>query len=376
MAFAPLPDGAVSDRASSDHGDPATAALDMAAVSHRFGDITAVDNVDLSVRPGEILTLVGPSGCGKTTLLRLAAGLEDLQTGAVRLDGQEVGGPHRNVPPEQRAVGLMFQDFALFPHLTVGGNIAFGLEGAKTQRNEVVDRLLKQVRLSTYREAYPHTLSGGQQQRVALARALAPAPRVMLMDEPFSGLDSGLRATMREETLRLLREVGTATMVVTHDPQEALYLGDRVAVMSDGKIVQVAKPADVYYRPTSPFVATFFGDVNRLEGRVDGGVVATVLGPVPAQDLQDGAQVQVLIRPEAVHLEDAGSAERPVGTVVRARFEGRASLAELSVDGPGGTTQPIQVWLQGGLPPAAGSRFAVMADLSQAMVFIAPQTAA
>lgn len=348
----------------------ASAALELTGISHRFGEILAVDSVDLAIMPGEILTLVGPSGCGKTTLLRLAAGLEEVQAGAVSLEDTVVATPGSNVPPERRAVGLMFQDFALFPHLDVAGNIAFGLEGGRAERSKTVERLLRQVRLSKYASAYPHTLSGGQQQRIALARALAPSPRVMLMDEPFSGLDANLRATVRDEALRLLREVGTATMIVTHDPEEALYLGDRVAVMDQGKIVQVGSPVDVYRQPANTFIAGFFGDVNRISGTVVDGIVDTPFGPVDAPGHDVGTNVDVLIRPEAVRL--ASTVDNPdatSGQVVEVHFVGRASLAKLSVPGPGQAEITVQVRLQGGLPPTMGDRFAVLPNLDEAMVF-------
>ncbi len=347
-----------------------TAALELTGISHRFGDILAVNSVDLAVMPGEILTLVGPSGCGKTTLLRLAAGLEEVQAGEVLLEDILVASSGINVPPERRAVGLMFQDFALFPHLDVAGNIAFGLEGGRAERSQTVERLLRQVRLSKYANAYPHTLSGGQQQRIALARALAPSPRVMLMDEPFSGLDANLRAAVRDEALKLLREVGTATMIVTHDPEEALYLGDRVGVMDQGKIVQVGSPVEVYRRPASAFIASFFGDVNCISGMIADGSVDTPFGSVSAQGRENGTRVDVLIRPEAVHLAPIGGySEAAIGQVVEVHFVGRASLAKLTVPTSEGADLMVQVRLQGGLPPTVGDRFAVLPNLDEAMVF-------
>jgi iron(III) transport system ATP-binding protein len=207
-------------------------------ITHRFGDHVALDDVSLSVGSGEILALVGPSGSGKSTLLRLVAGLEPPTRGIVRLAGEEVAGPHGFVVAERRRVGMVFQDYALFPHLTVAENIAFGLRGRpRTDVDDAVRRLLERVQLARHANSYPHTLSGGERQRVALARALAPAPRVLLMDEPFSSLDGELRERVRQDTVALLRELHTTTIVVTHDAAEAAQISDRVAVLRAGRLV-------------------------------------------------------------------------------------------------------------------------------------------
>ncbi|MFQ6017731.1 MAG: ABC transporter ATP-binding protein, partial [Kiloniellaceae bacterium] len=261
-------------------------ALALEHVSHAYGDVVAVDDLSLSVAPRELVCLLGPSGCGKTTALRVAAGLERLQRGRVLMNGQPVADPGMDVPPEDRGVGLVFQDYALFPHLSVRDNVAFGLTGlGAAERRARAEEVLGQVGIADYAGAYPHSLSGGQQQRVALARALSPRPRVMLMDEPFSGLDTQLRNQVRDETLHILKQSGAATLMVTHDPEEAMFMADRIALMREGRLVQVGPPTDLYFAPKDAFVASFFGDMNRLECVVHEGRVATPFGAIEAGNL-------------------------------------------------------------------------------------------
>jgi len=311
---------------------PGAPGLHMLNVSHAFGDNPVVKGVSVFVQPGELVCLLGPSGCGKTTLLRLAAGLETLQIGRIAI-GEEIvaeghGGPQ--APPEKRGVGLMFQDFALFPHLTVYQNVVFGLLENARERRHWAQAALDNMGLASYREAYPHVLSGGQQQRVALLRALAPAPRVLLLDEPFSGLDVTLRAQIRQDTFEVLKQAGIATLMVTHDPEEAMFMADRILVMKDGRIVQSGAPAEIYSRPESVFVAELFGPVNRLRGRVSGGTLDTPLGRFPAPDLDEGASAQALIRPEAL-IVTAGATPAPF-RVLTARTLGRSSHLTLGLE--------------------------------------------
>ena len=256
--------------------------LSLEEVSHRYDSGWAVRDLGFAVEPGEIVCLLGPSGCGKTTVLRLAAGLEPLQAGRVRIGGRVVaeGGHAHQVPPEARGVGLMFQDYALFPHLTVRENVAFGLARTDSRRAAWVREVLGEMGLDEYADRYPHTLSGGQQQRIALLRALAPRPRVLLLDEPFSGLDEHLRQQIRTETLRRLEGTDASTLMVTHDPEEAMFLADRIVVLHRGRLVQDATPIEIFERPRDPFVARLFGPVNEFEGVVRSSRVATPLGSV------------------------------------------------------------------------------------------------
>jgi len=305
-------------------------------VSHAYGSRQVVEEVAFGLAAGEVHCLVGPSGCGKTTILRLIAGLEPLQGGRVIIDREVVAEPGRGVPTESRRIGLMFQDFALFPHLRIVDNVAFGLTGYDRQeRHRRAADLLAQLDLSGRIDAYPYMLSGGEQQRVALARALAPQPRLMLLDEPFSSLDATLREQVREDTVALLRTEGTPVLMVTHDAEEAVRVADRIHVMLEGRILQSGTPAELYQHPASPFVAGFFGPPNRFKGWALAGEVSTPLGPMTVRGLADGTAVDVLIRPEGLHPSKQGPANRPQFNVHRIRDLGTNRVLELRLpDGP------------------------------------------
>ena len=266
-------------------------------VRKRFADVQAVDQFELDVAPGQVLALLGPSGCGKTTALRIIAGLEAPDTGTVEIGGRLVDGPGVRLPPEKRRVAMVFQDFALFPHLNVAANVAFGLP-AGSDRTSRVSELLTLVRLETFGNRMPHELSGGQQQRVALARALAAEPDLVLMDEPFSNLDPSVRESVRGEVRRLLREVGITAIIVTHDQEEALSLAGEVAVMIDGRVLQVGTPSDVYGTPVSREVGEFVGAANVVPGSANGSEVECVLGRFAAPEVS--GSVDVMFRAETL----------------------------------------------------------------------------
>jgi iron(III) transport system ATP-binding protein len=291
--------------------------LRLTGIRHAYGPKEVLRGVDLAVGRGEILCLLGPSGDGKTTLLRLVAGLEPLQSGRVEIGGQVVAEPGRELPPEGRHVGFVFQDYALFPHLTVAENVAFGLRnpgrpgGARPTRGErafQVAEALARVGLETYAGAYPHMLSGGQQQRVALARALAPRPQVVLLDEAFASLDARLREQVRDDTLHVLQTAGIPAVIVTHDAEEAMFMADRIALMREGRVVQLGTPEELYLRPMEPFVATFLGEVNRLPALVRGGRAETPIGSLPAPLTQPEGPAEVLVRPEGLRVLAGGAA--------------------------------------------------------------------
>jgi iron(III) transport system ATP-binding protein len=334
-------------------------------LSRRYGATLALDHVSLDIAPGEILCLLGPSGCGKSTLLRIAAGVERPSGGRVLLDEQEVAGPERFVPPEKRGVGLMFQDFALFPHLSILDNVAFGLRSltrreAKAEAHAALDR----VGLAHYANEYPHILSGGEQQRVALARAIAPRPSVLLMDEPFSGLDPRLREKMREETLAILHETRATSIVVTHDAEEAMRMGDRVALMRAGRIVQTGNALDLYRAPKDILAARTFSDLNELPARVEQGRAATPLGCFFANGLPDGADAIVCVRQRGVRLLGAG--QGVPARVLDARFLGDIALVELAVQG---LDAPILARVREADVPPQGAEIGVSIDAGAVLVF-------
>jgi iron(III) transport system ATP-binding protein len=284
-----------------------------------------VDGLTLEVEQGEILALLGPSGCGKTTTLRLIAGFETPDSGTITLRGRVVAGPGRLVPPEQRGVGVVFQDYALFPHLTVGANVAFGLRHLdRTARRSRIAQVLELVGLADHADRYPHELSGGQQQRIAVARALAPAPALMLLDEPFSSLDSDLRTQMRDEVEKILRTTGTTAIFVTHDQEEAFTLADRVGVLNAGRMEQLATPEGVYHHPASQFVAEFVGAADFLPGLVTSEGILTEVGIFANTDQLDvGERVEVMIRPDDITFVPARDG---AGVITRRYFRGSETL--------------------------------------------------
>jgi iron(III) transport system ATP-binding protein len=305
-----------------------------------------LDDVSLELRSGEVTCLLGPSGCGKSTLLRIAAGVERQDAGTVSVDGRAVSDARRHVPPERRGVGLMFQDFALFPHLSVEENVAFGLAAHVNRRARAL-ALLERVGLRRHAAKYPHQLSGGEQQRVALARALAPQPPILLMDEPFSGLDDRLRDGIRDETLDILKEEGTAVLLVTHEPDEAMRMADQLALMREGRIVQQGAPYNIYNAPLDKEAAMFFSDVNVIHGVVRNFATDTPFGEFLTPGLADRADVEIIIRPQHLKMDfdRNGSGPRPTpqdgvparGRVARARFMGSESIVELTMDHDGST---------------------------------------
>ncbi len=286
-------------------GGVATDGVEVVGVTKSFdGGPPVLRGVDVSIEAGRTLALLGPSGCGKTTLLRIIAGLEVPDRGIVRVGGKEVTGPKGVVPPEKRRIGMVFQDWALFPHLSVARNVGFGLPRAERRSSPRIDEALEMVGLAGMGDRMPSTLSGGQQQRVALARAIAPRPRVLLLDEPFSNLDATLRVTIRTEIHQLLVELGITTIFVTHDQDEAFILGDRVAVLSEGEVVQSGSPEEVYLRPRTRWLADFVGEANFIPGSGRGDYAVTPIGDVPLERPAEG-EVEVLVRPEHLDLHPA-----------------------------------------------------------------------
>ena len=302
--------------------------LEITGLVKRYGGIAVVDGIDLSVRQGELLAILGPSGCGKTTTLRLVAGFEEPDRGAIAIGGETMSRPGRCEPPERRRVGMVFQDGVLFPHLSVGDNVGFGVDAA--QRRQRVEWALDVVGLSGMGKRMPYQLSGGQQQRVSLARAIAPNPRIILLDEPFASLDAALKTRLRTEMRQVLRDISATAIWVTHDQEEALSLADRVVVMFDGRVAQHATPEELYHRPVSRKVGSFVGDAQFLPGQAHGRIVSCELGELPTFGAMSGP-VDVMIRPESLRLSPTAEAE-PNGSVTDRLFFGHDQLLRVRLD--------------------------------------------
>ena len=298
-----------------------------------FGTTPIIRNVSFSIKRGDILALLGPSGCGKTTTLRLIAGFEELDSGYIEIDGRTVADDGFHLPPEKRRVGMVFQDYAIFPHLSVAKNVAFGLgRGADTATR--TDQMLNMVGLAGQGEKMPHELSGGQQQRVALARALALDPAVVLLDEPFSNLDTALRQQVRREVKGLLKQNGATAVFVTHDQEEALFLGDQIAVMNEGVLEQLGTPEEIFHRPRTRFVAEFMGKTDFVPGQVNGQSIALALGHLllpQTTSLPTGTAVSIAVRPDDVALA-AAEGDEANGRILSRQFIGIAYIYQIRLN--------------------------------------------
>ena len=322
--------------------------LELINITKKFDNQNVVENLNLSILPGKVTCLLGPSGCGKSTTLRIAAGLETQDSGIIKINGDLISEPNvSHLPPEKRNIGFMFQDFALFPHLTVKKNIEFGITKNKNEtfNNFSADKLLKKIGLDGFQQKYPHTLSGGEQQRVALARAISSIPMVMLMDEPFSGLDKRLRDEIRDETIEILRNEGVAVLIVTHEPEEAMNMADNIALMRDGKIIQQGAPYNIYNNPIDKNVASFFSDINTLHGKVKDGRIETPFGPFITPGFKEGSNVDIIIRPQHLKIDFDRNGKGPIptiqdgvparGKVSFSKFIGKESILELIMERDG-----------------------------------------
>ena len=298
-------------------------------ISHSYGRHQSVTDVSFHIESGQVVTLLGPSGCGKTTVLRLAAGFEQPSHGQITQNGSILSSPRDVIAPEYRQMGLVFQSYALFPHMTIEQNIRFGLKQADDEAKQRVNELIREMDLSEMQQKFPHELSGGQQQRVALARALAPAPRLILLDEPYSGLDSRLRERIRDKMLHILRQTGTAALMVTHDAEEAMFMSDKIIVLHEGKIMQQGRPIDLYCRPENAFVAEFFGEVNHIPARGHNGKAESMVGNFVCAGIKNGQAADILIRHEGlqISLQETGLKAK----VMESRLLGGSSMLHLSM---------------------------------------------
>jgi len=339
--------------------------VELNNVSKSFATTKAVSRLTISIGRGQFFSLLGPSGCGKTTTLRLIAGLDRPDEGTIAINGEQVAGHNTWVSPEKRGIGIVFQDYALFPHMNVSQNIAFGLknyrrETAKTRADEMLDL----TGLAGLGRRYPHELSGGQRQRVALARSLAPSPQVILLDEPFSNLDADLREELRSETKRILKGQGATTILVTHDQEEAFSISDRLAVLYNGTLEQEGSPAEIYHRPRSKFVADFVGKADFIEGEIHGKIVHCAFGtfPVDGNQIQEAKHIELMVRPDDVTFSIDPNGE---ATIIEARFLG-ASILYLLQLGNGNTIHAIRPSTE--MSPV-GARVRVVIDASHIVIF-------
>ncbi|MCY4315100.1 MAG: ABC transporter ATP-binding protein [Roseovarius sp.] len=350
--------------------------LEIRNLVRRYDRQAVVDHISLVVNAGQVTCLLGPSGCGKSTTLRMIAGVEMQDEGEIHVDGRTICSKDLRVPPEQRQIGLMFQDFSLFPHLDVEGNVGFGLRKRKKYRLPRVNELLERVGLAGFGKKYPHELSGGEQQRVALARALAPEPRIMLMDEPFSGLDNRLRDGIRDETLEILREQDTAVLLVTHEPEEAMRMADNIALMRSGRIIQQGAPYNIFNAPVDRDAVAFFSDVNVVRAKVRGSLAETPFGQFLAPGVPDGRDVEIVVRPQHIKIDFDRHGKGPAptisygtavqGIVKRSRFIGSESLVELRM---GYDDSVFKVTLPGVFLPKPGTPLWLMIRRDKCFLF-------
>ena len=343
-------------------------------VCMRFGDAEILSDIDLNIIPGEVLSLLGPSGSGKTTLLRIIAGLEAPCGGSVTIDGKIMSDEKTFIAPEKRGIGLVFQDYALFPHLTILGNVKFGLSAMSGKAaDEQARRVLSHVGLLRYENSYPHQLSGGEQQRVALARALAPRPGILLMDEPFSGLDARMRDEIREQTIELLRDTRSTVVIVTHDPEEALGVSDHIALMQNGRIIQAGNCHELYYEPKNRFAAKFFTELNSYRGVVKDNQIDTPMGKFSANGIANGKTVTVCIRLSDINVDVKPNAQNNrdqsrtiLAQVKKRQFLGIAEQLELYLPG---VDEPIRARVKARQLPKNLKMVSISANLSSIMVF-------
>ena len=346
--------------------------LDVKQLSHSFKEKEALTNLNFSIENNSIVSVLGPSGCGKTTLIRLIAGLEQIQKGEIFLEKSLVANKNLNVPPEKRPISYVFQDFALFPHMTVLENVSFAA-GSKSNKKQLIDQVIHLAKVENFLEKYPHSLSGGEQQRVALARSIAVQPKLLLLDEPFSDLDINLKREIIDDTLHLINSLESSAIVVTHNAEEAMFLSDAILVMEKGKLIQIGTPHDIYFKPSNLYVASLFGETNIFQSKVEDNTCLTPLGRIKTSNLSNNQDVDVVVRPEAIklNLEKSPLLNPNSGVVVDSKFLGNSAIIHMTVNDEKNNKHHIHSKVMGNfLPPAASS---VSVTLDEDHVFIFPR---
>jgi len=346
--------------------------LDVKQLSHFFGEKEALINLNFSIDHNSIVSVLGPSGCGKTTLIRLIAGLEQIQNGEIFLEKFLVANKNLNVPPEKRSISYVFQDFALFPHMTVLENISFAA-GSKSNKKQLIDQVINLSKVENFLDKYPHSLSGGEQQRVALARSIAVQPKLLLLDEPFSDLDINLKREIIDDTLHLINSLESSAIVVTHNAEEAMFLSDAILVMEKGKLIQIGTPHEIYFKPSNLYVASLFGETNIFQSKVIDNTCLTPLGRIKTSNLSNNQDVDVVVRPEAIklNLEKSPLLNPNSGVVVDSKFLGNSAIIHMTVNDEKNNKHHIHSKVMGNfLPPPASS---VSVTLDEDHVFIFPR---
>jgi iron(III) transport system ATP-binding protein len=346
--------------------------LDVKQLSHFFGEKEALINLNFSIEHNSIVSVLGPSGCGKTTLIRLIAGLEQIQNGEIFLEKSLVANKNLNVPPEKRSISYVFQDFALFPHMTVLENISFAA-GSKSNKKQLIDQVINLSKVENFLDKYPHSLSGGEQQRVALARSIAVQPKLLLLDEPFSDLDINLKREIIDDTLHLINSLESSAIVVTHNAEEAMFLSDAILVMEKGKLIQIGTPHEIYFKPSNLYVASLFGETNIFRSKVIDNTCLTPLGRIKTSNLSNNQDVDVVVRPEAIklNLEKSPLLNPNSGVVVDSKFLGNSAIIHMTVNDEKNNKHHIHSKVMGNfLPPPASS---VSVTLDEDHVFIFPR---
>ena len=346
--------------------------LDVKQLSHSFGEKEALTNLNFSIENNSIVSVLGPSGCGKTSLIRLIAGLEQIQKGEIFLEKSLVANKNLNVPPEKRPISYVFQDFALFPHMTVLENVSFAA-GSKSNKKQLIDQVIHLAKVENFLEKYPHSLSGGEQQRVALARSIAVQPKLLLLDEPFSDLDINLKREIIDDTLHLINSLESSAIVVTHNAEEAMFLSDAILVMEKGKLIQIGTPHDIYFKPSNLYVASLFGETNIFQSKIEDNTCLTPLGRIKTSNLSNNQDVDVVVRPEAIklNLEKSPLLNPNSGVVVDSKFLGNSAIIHMTVNDEKNNKHHIHSRVMGNfLPPAASS---VSVTLDEDHVFIFPR---
>ena len=344
--------------------------LDVRDLHHSFGEVNAINKLSFSIEHNSIVSILGPSGCGKTTLIRLIAGLEEIQKGQISFEGKVVANEKFNTPPEQRSISYVFQDFALFPHMNVKENISFAAS-SKVNKKQLIDQVIQLAKVENFLDKYPHALSGGEQQRVALARSIAVQPRLLLLDEPFSDLDTNLKKEIIDDTLHIINSLDSSAIVVTHNAEEAMFLSNVIVVMEKGRIVQIGKPREIYFNPSNVYVASLFGEVNIFQTKVLNNKCDTPLGLLDTKDFKDNQQVNVVVRPEAIKLnvEKSPLTSPNSGVVVDSKFLGNSAMIHMTVNDSNNKKHHVHSKLIGEFLPAPASSVSFSLDLNHVFIF-------